>query len=274
VDSDCGIGQSAVCSVDIPQPQGLFRKDVYSGQLVLKRRFLYSLIAVSRKHPATYEEFMSNKLARITENLDDEQVGFIFGLLGLDERVWRWLGQASRLRIESFISKLKSREHPSEVINRFSVVGVLNIPQLKVLFLETFKDLSIHEQLNIIAQTPHPEFVEESLKLYGYAGSFRGAEELGTSVIIPMIPYFSHEDILEILKITQKNGQIWAATGIRDVIEHLFDSTSEYYSETRDGWQEFVDFLKEKNYLDWYQGVVTKLEQKVGIVPSITAAIN
>jgi len=29
VDSDCGIGQSAVCSVDIPQPQGLFRKDVY-----------------------------------------------------------------------------------------------------------------------------------------------------------------------------------------------------------------------------------------------------
>ena len=96
-------------------------------------------------------------------------------------------------------------------------------------------------QVNIIADHPRTEFVSRALDIYASARSFRYAELLGESVVLPLTEFFSAEDVRIVLEAAGNNGQISQAFGTPRVLEELFDETYALLSCTRSYWEEFVE---------------------------------
>jgi hypothetical protein len=152
--------------------------------------------------------------------------------------------------------------------------------ELKPLIINAFNSLKPESQIGVIASTPRPEFAERAIQIYSSATSFREAESLGTSLIIPMIRYFSGDDVVKILEAVKKNRQIWDAAGTPAILEELFDGTIKQISTTRNAWKEFFEFLAPHHSwyidkgMDWsnsnWIGLIKKVE-KVGItVPPLS----
>ncbi len=235
----------------------------FSSQVAL------TLQAIALRHPNLYEARMSERLPSIAESLSDSLLPNLFQLLGADPRCWGWIGEPTRIRIKTFVSVGVSQPATRNIIFR-----AVNVEELKPLIVNAFNSLTPESQIGVIASTPRPEFADRAIQIYSSASSFRGAESLGTSVIIPMIRYFSGNDVIKILEVVKKNGQIWDAAGTPTILEELFDGTIKQINISRNAWKELFDFLAphhswyvEKGW-DWsnsnWIGLIKKLE-KVGI---------
>ena len=95
--------------------------------------------------------------------------------------------------------------------------------------------------ISIISEYPKKELVPSGINIYAEAGSFRTAEYLGQSIILPLAPFFQEEDIESILSAASENGQICYASGTPEILEQLFNQTRHLLQESRPHWQKFVD---------------------------------
>jgi len=82
--------------------------------------------------------------------------------------------------------------------------------------------------------------------LYSEANSFRGAERLGESLILPMASYFSAIDVQNILKVVQGNYQIYNASGTPAILKVLFEKTKQYLPEICESWRALFEYLLPK----------------------------
>lgn len=242
----------------------------FSNQIAL------TLQAIARKHPDIYEIRMSERLPSIAENLSDSLLPNLFQLLGADPRCWAWIGEPVRIRIKTFVSV-----GVSQPTSRNIIFNAVNVEELKPIIVNAFNSLKAESQIGVIASAPRPDFVERAIQIYSGASSFRGAESLGASVIVPMIQHFSGSDVVNILENVKQNSQIWDAAGTPAILEELFDGTIKYISITRNAWKEFFDFLAPHH--SWYVvrgmnwsnsnwiGLIKRVEQ-VGIsVPPLSS---
>ena len=240
-------------------------------------QILLTLQAIDRKYPDTYETPTSEKLPAIVEALEDSLLPNVFLLIGADARCWKWLGDPSRIRLRSAVNL-----GVAQAATRNLIFKATNIEELRPLIIDAFNSLKTESQIGAIASTPRPEFAEKAIQIYSSAASFRGAESLGTSVIIPMIHCFSEEDVIAILETVKQNGQIWDAAGTPSILEELFDGTIRYIPVTKNAWKELVDFLAPKH--SWYvsrgwtwsnsnwKGMIKRLEQIDIPIPPLTAS--
>lgn len=240
----------------------------YSSQMIL------TIQAIARKHPDVYELQMKEKLPVIVESLEDSRLLNVFHLLGADARCWNWIGEPSRIRLKSAISIGILQPATRNLV--FKATG---IEELKPYIIAAFNTLKVESQIGVVASCPRPEFAEKAIQIYSGASSFRGAESLAASVIVPMIPFFSREDVTNILECVKQNNQIWDAAGTPAILENLFDGTICFIDLTKDAWKELLDFLVPKHtwlanrgrgWIDSnWKGIVKRLEQ-VGIsIPEI-----
>lgn len=79
------------------------------------------------------------------------------------------------------------------------------------------------------------------IDIYATAGSYRDAERLGQTVVIPLAPHFGAEDIGRLLDAVLGNSQISYASGTADVLLEVFKLTSASLPASRDHWQRFID---------------------------------
>ena len=229
-----------------------------------EQKVLLSLMAVSQKHSQIYDKEMRSKLPTIVESLNDQQMLMVFRLVGVDNRCWAWISEASRVRIRRIIGLVKNTKAPLDLIIKYSVFDALTIGELKPLLLSLFSDLDESDQPKVIAEWPIPEFVGKAIELYSEARSYRGAEELGKQVILPMAPYFKATDIITILDVVSKNKQIAYASGTPDIIEKFFDLAQDRLEDTKTTWKELIEKLSEDMDPDdhyAYPGLRRKLEE-------------
>ena len=95
-------------------------------------------------------------------------------------------------------------------------------------------------RFNIISSHPRKEFVAPGIRLYSQAGSFRDAEQLGYSVLLPLSTLFGADDIKATLEAVSGNGQIWNAAGTPNILEHLLNNTRPLLAQCRKYWEEFI----------------------------------
>lgn len=242
----------------------------YSNQIAL------TLQVIARKYPDLYETRMSERLPSMAENLTDGLLPNLFQLLGSDPRCWAWIGEPVQIRVKTFVTVGVTQPATRNIIFK-----AVNVEELKPIIVNAFNSLKHESQINIIASTPRPEFADKAIHIYSCASSFRGAESLGASVIAPMIPHFSANDVVKVLETIKQNNQIWDAAGTPTLLEEVFDGTVKYISLTRNAWKEFFEFLGPQ--YAWYvsqgwnwsnsnwTGLIKKIE-KFGIpVPPISA---
>lgn len=221
--------------------KAILRGDLPDLPLTYSRQMLLTLQAISNRHPDVYEERMKVKLLNIVESLEEDRLPNVFRLLGTDPRCWNWLDASTKMHLKA-VTKV-SLIRPS---TRNSVFEAIVIDDLKPIIVREFKKFSSEAQISIIKSIPQPEFADQAISLYSGAGSYRGAESLGESLILPMAGCFSVSDIQKVLKAAQENNQIYDASGTPAILDELYEKTKQHLPDLRESWKSFFEFLFSK----------------------------
>jgi hypothetical protein len=225
------------------------------------QELLHSLIAVSRIHPVLYEQVVSSRLPDIVDALDDNQLINVFHLLRADVRIWTWISEAARIRLRRIVQRVV-KNNAFYFARKNKMFDALVIDEFRATILRLFDDLEPAEKQNIIQTNPHPAFAEKAVELYSSALSFRQAEALAKSVILPMAPFFTTAHIIKILGAVRENDQIRYASGSPGIIEQFFEKTKHHLPDTRKAWRELGVFLQQVDDEDdyyTYPGLQAKL---------------
>lgn len=225
--------------------KAVLRGDLADLPLTYSRQMILTLQVISRRYPDIYEERMRTKLLTIVESLEEDCLPNVFRLLGADPRCWNWLDESTKIHMKAVAQlSLKSR------IRNF-VFEAIVVDDLKPIIVEGFKRISSELQIRIIESTPQPEFADRAIALYSEAGSYRDAERLGESLILPMARCFSVSDIQKILKVAQENNQIYNASGTPAILDELCEKTKQYLPDLHESWKSFFEFLFSKYSRDY-----------------------
>lgn len=195
-----------------------------------------TLNEVAKAKTAIYEETVPRYVAQKFDSVDDDVLLVVCPFLENDGRIWGWLSEPVRLRIKQLLQAVDV-----EALKESAAFDAFTVGDLGGILLARFDAFDKKTQISIISEHPKTEFVASGISLYGSASSYRSAEELGQSVITPLTPYFSADDIRELLEAVNGNGQIWYAAGTPPVLEFVFDTTRHLLPESQKHWQAFIE---------------------------------
>lgn len=199
------------------------------------RTLALTLREIAKAKTAIYDAVMPGYAAEKFENVASEVLLAICPYLENDPRIWSWLKEPDRTRVRRLLETADV-----ETLKARAAFDAFAIPPLAVILLGRFNAFDATTKISIIAEHPRKELVHAGIELYEHAGSYRSAEQLGLSVILPLAPYFIAEDLQTVLKAASANGQIWDAAGTPDILGRLFDTTNFLLSDSRPYWQGFL----------------------------------
>ncbi len=195
-----------------------------------------SLREISKAKTHLYDTEVPRLVASRFERVSDNVLLNICPYLENDPRIWTWLMESDRTRIRRLIETVDE-----ETFKTCGAYSILDIGPLSDVVLNRFDSFDEDVQVAIIAEHPTKKFVSRAIKIYADAGSFRHAEHLGQSLILPLATCFSSEDVKSVLAAASENCQIWHAGGTPEILEQLFDQTNVLLNDTRASWTAFVD---------------------------------
>ncbi|AUH64071.1 hypothetical protein CX676_07790 [Paracoccus zhejiangensis] len=191
---------------------------------------------IAKSKTAIYDGIMPAFVAAKVGQIQDDVLLSICPFLESDARLWDWMLEPDRMRIRRLLETADV-----ESLKAHAAFDAFAIPPLSAVLLERFNGFDLTTQISVVSEHPRRELVQPAIDLYSGAGSFRGAEMLGQSVILPTAPFFEQADVEALLGAVRENDQIWYAGGTPDVLEQVFDLTKTILGLTREYWQAFVD---------------------------------
>lgn len=210
---------------------------------------------ISKAKTAIYDAVMPAYVAEKVEQVPDEVLLSICPYLENDPRIWDWLKEPDRTRIRRLLETSTADE-----LKEHAALDAFAIPAMAGVLLDRFNGFDDPTKLNIIAEHPRKELVGHGIALFQHAGSFRYAEQLGKSVILPLAPCFTAADLQAVLEAAADNGQIWDAAETPDILDQLFDRTKSLLPASRLHWQAFLAALGRRQ-VNRYSGLQERLDQ-------------
>ena len=200
------------------------------------RTLALTLREIAKAKTEIYDSVMPGYVAEKLEHVTDEVLLSICPFLENDPRIWDWLREPERARIRRLLDTADV-----ETLKTYAAFDAFAIAQLSEVLLNRFDGFDETAQISIVVEHPRKEFIGRGLKMYAQAGSFRHAEHLGQSIVLPLAKWFSHRDVKVVLKAVSDNEQIWKAAGTPDILEQLFGQTTSLLSKSRPHWEAFVE---------------------------------
>ena len=201
-----------------------------------RRQLAWTLSEVATSKTAIYEEVARPMVATYFEGIPDEDLLHLCVYLGAEPRSWTWLSEPVRMRVTRLL------EHADvATLKRFMAFDAFAVADLVDFLLAKFTGLDQDGQIELISDTPRKEFVGKAIAIYSSAGNYRSAEQYGQSLIVPLAPFFTADDIRNTLDAVLGNSQISYASGTPDVLMEVFRLTQPMLEQTRPHWQRFVD---------------------------------
>lgn len=230
--------------------------------LVGKERVVgHCLAALAHAKLGDYSETVKAQLRHLTDKADDATLRRVFYVLAADPTAWQLMDEPLQARLKGLVSSQVSvrqsfldEEDPQVLMSAFDV------PDLAQAAQAMFERLSSDQKRQCIASAPRPDFCEHAVKLFSEAGGFRHAESLARSCLLPMAPHMSAEQVLEVLKVVEKNGQIWDAGGIPALLAEWFDGVRRHLAACRDGWLALILFVESVGRAENYASLRSKFE--------------
>lgn len=195
-----------------------------------------ALRTISKAKAEIYEVEAPKIVSAKFEQINDEVLLNICPFLEQDQRIWDWLPRSACMRIKRLLETADG-----ESLKIHSAFDAFAIESLETILLSRFEGFDYATQISIIGQHPRKQFVKSGIELFAASSSFREAENLGNSIVIPLASYFHQNDIKVILEAASSNGQIWNADGMPGVLENLFDLTAHLRPKSDKHWRAFVE---------------------------------
>lgn len=191
---------------------------------------------IAKSKTAIYDGIMPAFVAVRVGQIQDDVLLSICPFLDGDQRIWDWMAEPDRMRIQRLLETADV-----ETLKTHAAFDAFAIAPMSEVLLDRFNGFDETAKVSIISEHARRELVPAGIELYERAGSFRDAEQLGQSVVLPLTPFFTADDLHAVLKAAAENGQIWNASGTPDVLEQVFELTKPILGQTREYWQAFVD---------------------------------
>jgi len=219
------------------------------------RTLALTLREVAKAKTAIYDAVMPGYVAEKFENVTSDVLLTICSYIENDPRIWEWLKEPDRTRVRRLLETADV-----ETLKIHAAFGAFAIATLSAILLDRFNGFDATTKISIIAEHPRTELVPSGIVIFENAGSWRYAEQLGQSVILPLAPYFTAADLLTVLAAAADNGQIWDAAGTPDILEQLFDRTTRLLPASRPHWQGFLTAMGGSQQ-QGYSGLQERLDQ-------------
>jgi hypothetical protein len=205
----------------------------YIGQ---KHQIAQTLREIAKAKTAIYDSTATNHVFRKFDAIPDSLLLSISAFIGCDSRVWEWLSEPTRIRFRQLLGVANA-----ETLKAHSAFDVFDIPELASILLAHFDSFEEDVQVGIISRIPRREFIPQAIRIYGDSSGWRTAEQHGRTLMIPLAPLMSADDVRSVLESVQGNQQIWGASGTSSILEAVFDITWDLLPASHLHWQAFVD---------------------------------
>ncbi len=219
------------------------------------RTLALTLREIAKAKTAIYDSVMPGYVADKFENVTSDVLLSICPYLENDPRIWEWLKEPDRSRVRRLLETADV-----ETLKTHNAFDAFAIAPLSAVLLDRFNAFDATTKISVIAEHPRADLVPSGIELFAHAGSWRYAEQLGQSVILPLAPCFTVQDLQAALEAAGDNGQIWDAAGMPDVLERLFDRTKPLLPASRAHWEAFLAGLAHGRQQN-YSGLQERLDQ-------------
>lgn len=231
-------------------------------ELVGKEKVVgHCLAALAQAKLGDYSETVKAQLRHLTDNVDDATLRRVFYVLAADPTAWQLMDAPLKTRLKGIVTSQSSDPHsfidddvPQLLMSAFEIPDLVQTAQAM------FERLSSDQRRQCIAAAPRPELCEQAVKLFSEAGSFRHAESLARSCLLPMAPHMSAEHVLRALKAVEDNAQIWDAGGIPSLLVEWFDGVRRHLNACRDGWEQLLKFVEGAGQVEAYAALRGKFD--------------
>ena len=192
---------------------------------------------ISKAKTDIYDSVMPEFVEGKCEQIPGDLLLNLCPFIGADTRLWNWIKDSDQARMRRILETADI-----ESLKTNSAFDILVIPEVATVLLDRIDEFDESMKISLISEYPRTEFVDLAISVYARAGSFRRAEFLGQSAILPVVNLFEPRHVEALLDAAKENGQIGLASGTPDLLEYVFDRTKELLPDTRQKWQEFVDY--------------------------------
>lgn len=198
------------------------------------------LHTVSVAKARIYDEVTPGFLSTWIDGQDDEAILCIGHAIKFDVRIWGWLPNTSRIRINRLIDSCGVADLLST-----GVLGLTAIPDLLEKINYRLPSMTQEEQVAVLTHAGFyaKPLIPFAIEKFGSAGGWRQAESLGEKFILPLAPIFDSDHIGMILDCAIKNNQIYSASGMASIFDRLFDGSPQAFPGAKHHWQKFLNCL-------------------------------
>ncbi len=219
-------------------------KDLLKQDLTVKERLqrFSALNAILEMYVAIGEQVLFDDLPRIISSLDDSHWPNVITYLRNVPIVWTMMGEPGRIKAVTFIATVLS-DRAALVIG-----DALNIPSLKAIAYERTFDLSAEALAEQIKIEPLPEYADAAIRLFSTARSFKSSDFLSQSLLLPLAPMLSADQINKVVIAYMANNQLYRNNVVKDVMRQIYLETQHYADATKNAWIEATH--KVEDYMD------------------------
>ena len=209
---------------------------------------------IAKSKTAIYDAMMPAFVAVRVGQIQDDVLLSISPFLESDPRIWDWMTEPDRTRIRRLLETADV-----DTLKAHAAFDAFAITPLSAVLVDRFNGFDATTKISIISEHPRRELVPAGIALYEQAGSYRSAEQLGQSVILPLAPLFTADDLQTALTAAADNGQIWDAAGTPEILEQLFEHTQPLLHAGRPYWEAFLGELSARQQ-QRYSGLRERLD--------------
>lgn len=210
---------------------------------------------IAKSKTVIYDGMMPVFVTAKIGHIPDDVLLSICPFLESDPRIWDWMSEPDRTRIRRLLET-----GDVETLKTHAAFDAFAIAPMSEVLLDRFKGFDATTKISIISEHPRSELIPAGITLYEEAGSFRSAEQLGQSVILPLSPFFTADDLQAVLAAAADNGQIWDAAGTPKILEQLFDNTQPLLQASRPHWDAFLDEMRGRQRKQRYAALHERIE--------------
>jgi hypothetical protein len=233
----------AVLELDAPDPP---------GAVMVANRMATCVQIFAARDRDLVKDSMKKAANRLREANGDIQLRAV-ARLGDLEVFWASLDEATCSQLDNLIANIpvpasltwpdQHDENTAAVLSLVSVSEIRSrIPALKV----KFELLSAHDRATVIARRPSEYFASFVPGLLRDASSFRGAEYITSSAVIPCGPYLTLEQLKEALHNWAENDQCRQAAGMVQRSLEFYGSTAHLRPSDEAEWRGFIAEVRSK----------------------------
>lgn len=204
-----------------------------------RRRMIAGLGAIVEMHRAASETVLRTKVPEVMLSVPDDRFWAVLGYFRGVAEAWDLSNEAVRGRARAFLAV---PQDGTQLLAR-AVGQAVHVPALEQDALRRLAGVGSSDFAMLVEQGPSPYYVPRAIQEFGTPRSFKNAESLFESLVLPLAGVLTSTQLREVLKAIQMDGRIWSADKSPALVLRLLVATEKLRADTMADWQKLASFL-------------------------------